>query len=206
MAMALPRGAQGAPGIIEKRADARPVADLVDSRTRDISRDGDRIADDRNDDAIAVAQPYLRRRADSEQTVQIDADAAAGADDADTAQRPRSADAAGLGQRGGDVAERGEVILARPFHLAADEHRRRAYRTERDIDFGAQQGPPRGGLDIAGHRADRAPGGRDRRQPRHDDPALAVDPRRLAVVGGALELDHDVVADTDRVARSNRSG
>ena len=142
----------------------------------------------------------MRRRADAKQAVKIDDGAAAGSDDADLAQRSRPPNAAGLSQSGTDVAERGQIVLAGPIDLAADEDRDGAHRAERDIDFGAQQRPPCRRLHVAGDRAQRAASSSDRRQTADDQPALAVDADSLAVVGRALKLDDNIIANADRVA------
>ena len=191
--------AQRAAGIVERRADAGAAPDLVDARPRHAAGDRDRVADHRHDDPVAVLQPHRRRRADADQAVEIHHDAAAAADDPDVPQRPRPANAAGQRERRADVGHRRQVVLARPVDLAADEYRDRPHRPERHEHLGAEQGAFGRGLDLAADGAERAAGGIDRRQGPDHDPPLAIDPHRAAVVGAALELDDEVVADTDDV-------
>ena len=96
--------------------------------------------------------------------------------------------------------------MAGPVDLAAHENRDGTHRAERNEDFGAQQRAPGRGLQITRHRCNRAPGGGDRRQRTDNEPAITVDPGRLGIIGGTLELDDDIVAYPDDIIVTNRTG
>ena len=190
---------QRAAGIFEDGAQRSATARFIDAGARHGARHRDGVADDRDDDPVAVAQPHGGRAADAEEPVKIDADAAAAADDADVAQRTRAPHTAGLSQRRADIAERGQVVLAGAIDLATDKDRDRSHRTQRDIDFGAEHGAANRRFEIAGDRTDRAARSGNGRQLERNQATVTADADGVAVAGGALKLNNQVVADTDDI-------
>ena len=180
---------------------------LVDARPRHLAAHGNRAAERRHQDALALAQREVRRGAAiaRDDRVKVHNPAPGRSLDPDRPQRPGAAHPARRRQRVEHGSERGEGLHPRPLHLAADEHRDLPELAEREVHLGPAKVARRPRFQIGAQVAQAAARRGHRRQIRHQQGAVAADAEGQGLPGATTEGEHELVVPADQIVVGHRA-